>query len=117
MKLRISTDLALPLDAITQTFCIFGKRGSGKTNGATVLVEELLKAELPVVVLDPVDAWWGLKVGAAPLLHRQHQARYRRPMDDIARGAFDGLDEECECRCHDELRQLEEDVYGLSDDD
>jgi hypothetical protein len=61
MKLQLAPKLALPLDAVTQTFCIFGKRGSGKTNGATVLVEELLKAHLPVVVLDPVDAWWGLK--------------------------------------------------------
>jgi hypothetical protein len=46
------------------------------------------------------------------------EARYRRPMDDIERnsGWEDCLDEECECRCHDELRQLEEDVYGPDDD-
>lgn len=61
MKLHLGKKLSLPKDAVTQTFALFGKRGSGKTNGATVLVEELLKAELPVVVLDPVDAWWGLK--------------------------------------------------------
>jgi len=61
MKLHLAKDLALPLDAVTQTFAIFGKRGSGKSNGATVLVEELLTANLPIVVLDPVDAWWGLK--------------------------------------------------------
>jgi hypothetical protein len=59
--LRLAKGLVLPADAVTQTFAIFGKRGSGKTNGATVLVEELLKAHLPVVILDPVDAWWGLK--------------------------------------------------------
>jgi hypothetical protein len=59
--LRLADDLTLPADAVTQTFAIFGKRGSGKTNGATVLVEELLTAHLPVVILDPVDAWWGLK--------------------------------------------------------
>jgi hypothetical protein len=59
--LHLAKGLTLPLDAVTQTFAIFGKRGSGKTNGATVLVEELLKAHLPVVILDPVDAWWGLK--------------------------------------------------------
>lgn len=59
--LRLADGLVLPADAVTQTFAIFGKRGSGKTNGATVLVEELLKAHLPVVILDPVDAWWGLK--------------------------------------------------------
>lgn len=59
--LKLADNLKLPRDAVTQTFAIFGKRGSGKTNGATVLVEELLKADQPVVVLDPVDAWWGLK--------------------------------------------------------
>jgi hypothetical protein len=59
--LHLAKDLSLPLDAVTQTFAIFGKRGSGKTNGATVLVEELLTAHQPVVILDPVDAWWGLK--------------------------------------------------------
>lgn len=61
MKLNLAQNLSLPIDAVTQTFAIFGKRGSGKTNGATVLVEEMLRANLPVVVLDPVDAWWGLK--------------------------------------------------------
>lgn len=60
-SLHLAKGLVLPADAVTQTFAIFGKRGSGKTNGATVLVEELLKAHLPVVILDPVDAWWGLK--------------------------------------------------------
>jgi hypothetical protein len=60
-SLPLAKHLALPIDAVTQTFAIFGKRGSGKTNGATVLVEELLRANLTVVVLDPVDAWWGLK--------------------------------------------------------
>lgn len=60
-SLHLAKGLSLPADAVTQTFAIFGKRGSGKTNGATVLVEELLKAHLPVVILDPVDAWWGLK--------------------------------------------------------
>jgi hypothetical protein len=60
-SLQLAKHLTLPIDAVTQTFAIFGKRGSGKTNGATVLVEELLRANLNVVVLDPVDAWWGLK--------------------------------------------------------
>lgn len=60
-KLRISPDLALPTDAVTQTFAIFGKRGSGKSNTGVVLAEELHRAGAPIVVLDPIDAWWGLK--------------------------------------------------------
>jgi hypothetical protein len=60
-KLRLSTELALPLEAVTQTFAILAKRGAGKTHTATVLVEELVRAELPVVVVDPVGVWWGLR--------------------------------------------------------
>lgn len=62
--LRISDDLSLPLDAITQTFAIFGIRGSGKTHTATVMVEEMLKAGQPVCIYDPVGAWFGLKSSA-----------------------------------------------------
>ena len=62
--LRISTDLAFPLEAVTQTFSLLGKRGSGKTHTASVLVEEMLKAGLQVVVLDPLEVWWGLRASA-----------------------------------------------------
>lgn len=60
-KLRISPEISLSPDAITQTFLIVGKRGSGKSNTAAVLVEQFYHAKLPFVVLDPVDNWWGLK--------------------------------------------------------
>lgn len=46
------------------------------------------------------------------------EARYRPRMDDVERhsGWEDCLDEVCECRCHDELRELELDLYGPDDD-
>lgn len=59
--LHIAQDLALPADAVTQTFGILGIRGSGKTNTARVMAEEMFKAGLPFVVVDPVGAWWGLR--------------------------------------------------------
>jgi len=62
--LKIAPELALPLDAITQTFCILAIRGVGKTYTASVMVEEMLKSRLPVVVYDPTGAWWGLKSSA-----------------------------------------------------
>lgn len=65
MKLRLSQGLELPLDAVTQTFAILGVRGTGKTNTGVVLVEELLAAHQQVVVLDPVDVWWGIKSSAS----------------------------------------------------
>jgi len=61
VKLHLAADLALPLDACTQTFLVVGKRGSGKTNTCGRLAEQLHHAKLPFVVVDPVDSWWGLK--------------------------------------------------------
>lgn len=63
MKLMLSTDLSLPLDAVTETFAILGRRGSGKTHTAVVMAEEMLGAGVPIVVIDPLDVWWGLRVG------------------------------------------------------
>ncbi len=62
--LHIADGLALPLDAVTQTFAILATRGSGKTYTAMVLAEEMLRAHVPVVVLDPVGVWWGLRASA-----------------------------------------------------
>lgn len=61
MRLKLAEDISLPLDAVTQTFLVVGKRGSGKSNTAARFVEQLHHARLPFVVLDPVDTWWGLK--------------------------------------------------------
>lgn len=60
-RLRIGRGLTFPVDAVTQTFVIFGKRGSGKSNTAVVMAEEMHAIGAPFVVLDPVSAWWGLK--------------------------------------------------------
>ncbi len=62
--LQISDTLKLPLEALTETFAVLGKRGSGKTNFGVVLVEELVGAGLPVVVIDPVGVWFGLRSSA-----------------------------------------------------
>lgn len=62
--LEISPDLGLPIDAVTETFLIFGKRGSGKTSTSVVLTEEMISAGLPVGILDPMGAWWGLRSSA-----------------------------------------------------
>src|SRR5437879_4784738 len=74
MKLQIANNLSLPVDAVTQTFAILGIRGSGKTNTGVVLAEELLKAKQQVVIIDPVDVWWGLKSGfPIPVIGGDHQ--------------------------------------------
>jgi hypothetical protein len=56
--LRIADTLALPVEAVTQTIGILG---AGKTNTAVVIAEEMIRARLPSVIVDPVGVWWGLR--------------------------------------------------------
>lgn len=64
MKLRISDDLSLPLDAATQTFAFIARKGAGKTYAAGKLAECFLDAGVQVVILDSVGNWWGLRLSA-----------------------------------------------------
>lgn len=59
--LRVAPDLALPLDAATETFGILAKKGAGKSNAAVVLAEEMYGAGIPWVAVDPKGDWWGLR--------------------------------------------------------
>ena len=61
---RLAPGRDLPLDAVTQTFGVIGRKGSGKTYTAGVLAEGLLGAGAQVVVLDPVGNWWALRLAA-----------------------------------------------------
>lgn len=63
--LRLASNLLLPVEAATETFAILGKRGSGKTSTAVVMVEEMVDAGQPVVVIDPTGVWWGLRSSAS----------------------------------------------------
>jgi hypothetical protein len=61
MTLHLADKLKLPTAIATQAIAVLGIRGSGKTNTAGVIAEELLAIGQPVVVVDPTDAWWGLR--------------------------------------------------------
>lgn len=63
--LKVSKDISLPLDLAGEAIAILGKRGSGKTNTATVFTEELIRARVQTIILDPVGAWWGIRSNAA----------------------------------------------------
>jgi hypothetical protein len=52
------------LEAVTQTFAILAKKGSGKSYCASVTAEEMLDAGQQIVVLDPTGAWFGLQSSA-----------------------------------------------------
>jgi HD-GYP domain-containing protein (c-di-GMP phosphodiesterase class II) len=62
-KLLIAKGLAFPIDIASQATCLFGIRGSGKTNTAGAFAEELLDNNYPIAVIDPTDAWWGMRAG------------------------------------------------------
>lgn len=62
--IRIAPSLSLPVEVATSTTAVLGIRGSGKTNTAGVICEELLRSGQPVCVIDPLDVWWGIKSSA-----------------------------------------------------
>lgn len=64
-KLRIAPGLELDADYMGGgTFALLAKKGAGKTYQGRVIAEELWKAKVPFVALDPMDAWWGLRAAA-----------------------------------------------------
>ena len=61
-SLHISNDLALDLEQIIgQCIAILGIRGSGKSNTAGVIFEELLKHNYPLSIVDVDGEYFGLK--------------------------------------------------------
>jgi len=61
VSLRISKDLTLPDESVTETFGILAVRGAGKSNTAAVMAEEMFKRKLPFVVIDPDGSWFGVR--------------------------------------------------------
>ena len=60
---KISHELSLPAECVTWVIALLAKRGAGKTYDAGVLAEEMLTAGVPIVVLDGMGTWYGLRVG------------------------------------------------------
>lgn len=63
-NLKISKELSLPPDAVTQTIGIIGRKGAGKTYLATMVAEQMLDIKAQTVIIDPVGVWWGLRIAA-----------------------------------------------------
>lgn len=51
----------LPPDLVVQKTALMGISGSGKSCTAAVFAEEMCKASLPWIALDPVSVWYGLR--------------------------------------------------------
>lgn len=62
-KLNLGS-VEVPINAATKTFAVLAKRGAGKTYTGAVMAEEFAKNNIPFVVIDPIDVWWGLRVAA-----------------------------------------------------
>lgn len=62
--LQISPALVLPIETVTGTHVIYGRKRKGKTYKGKVLAEEMLEHRQQIVVIDPTDAWWGLRSSA-----------------------------------------------------
>jgi uncharacterized protein len=61
VKLHIADGLSLPDTTVTSTLVVYGGKGMGKTNCASVLVEELSRCHLRWAWLDPLGISWGLR--------------------------------------------------------
>src|SRR5438132_2173027 len=65
MKLHLGKNFNLDREALRQVWSLLAVRGAGKTYTAAVVVEEILERNLmPVVIIDPMDGFWGLKASA-----------------------------------------------------
>lgn len=62
--LKISKDISLPLDFVTQAAAILAKRRAGKSYTMRRIAEQLLGAEQQVVLVDPKGDQWGIRSSA-----------------------------------------------------
>jgi hypothetical protein len=53
--------LTIPAASLKQSVAIIGRTGSGKTYTAKGLVEQLLRDQARVCIIDPLGVWWGLR--------------------------------------------------------
>lgn len=58
---RSGKPFRLPAQAVAETFAIIGIRGAGKSTTAACMAEEMCKAGIPWVALDPVGVWYGMR--------------------------------------------------------
>lgn len=63
-KLKISKEISLPLDVVTQTIAILAKRRAGKSYTMRRLAEQLLEAGEQIILIDPKGDQWGIRSSA-----------------------------------------------------
>ena len=69
----MSAGNVVPAGALDKHIAVLGKTGSGKSNLAKTIAEDLLARGARICVIDPTGTWWGLRLmadGAASSGHR-----------------------------------------------
>ena len=90
-SLNISKDLELDLEAVIgQCISILGIRGSGKSNTAGVIIEELLDQSYPMSIVDIEGEYFGLK----------------EKYEVLVVGTGEGVDIEIDASCAGEIAQV-----------
>ncbi|MBU0595218.1 ATP-binding protein [Candidatus Bipolaricaulota bacterium] len=90
-SLNISKDLDLDLEAVIgQCIAILGIRGSGKSNTAGVIIEELLDNSYPMTIVDIEGEYFGLK----------------EKYEVLVVGTGEGVDIEIDASCAGEIAQV-----------
>lgn len=65
MMLQLAKNLELPAArAGTETYAFLARKGNGKSYAASKLAELLHGAGVPIIAIDPVGIWWGLRLAA-----------------------------------------------------
>lgn len=58
---KLGAAITLPNEVGTETIAIIGRRGSGKSNTLTAILEGLMENGYPIVLIDPKGEGWGLR--------------------------------------------------------
>lgn len=61
MKIKISKDISLPLDLVTQSVAILAKRRVGKSYCARKISGAIFAAGQQICIIDPKGDWWGIR--------------------------------------------------------
>lgn len=63
-QIKISKEISLPPDTVTQTIAILAKRRAGKSYTMRKMAEQLFKANQQIVIVDPKGDQWGIRSSA-----------------------------------------------------
>ena len=61
VELVISDELSLPVETVTQSIAVVAQKGAGKTYTTIVMSEEMVQNGLPLIIVDPLGVYWGLR--------------------------------------------------------